>query len=409
MGSEKIDYGLWQKLIFRALIGLAACQFVVEVVVNTLLYVTRQQGYNEDTIVMKLIRYQLLTTLFNVIIILMCFVLCKKMEDNNKKKYILTLSMSLICMGIAYSHYQFVPSFVTFSIPLIFTIMYEDTKMCWIVNAVDIVLLVLPVLARGSDPEYNMNIVPETIITLTILFLQAIFSTFIIKVLITRRDELNVALVDAEKAKYVDVLNEKNLKLEELSCETFEAIAKAVDANDPYTAGHSKRVAVYSRMLASKLGLSPDEVDEIYYAGLIHDVGKLGVDNNIINKPGKLTDEEYNEVKRHPSVGYDILKGISIKGDFAYGAKCHHERPDGKGYPNGLKGDSIPFMAKVIAVADAYDAMTSKRSYRDVLPQDVVRDQIEKGMGTQFESKIAFAMLQMIDEDVNYDMKQKIS
>lgn len=409
MGSEKIDYGLWQKLIFRALIGLAACQFVVEVVVNTLLYVTRQQGYNEDTIVMKLIRYQLLTTLFNVIIILMCFVLCKKMEDNNKKKYILTLSMSLICMGIAYSHYQFVPTFVTFGIPLIFTIMYEDTKMCWIVNAVDIVLLVLPVLARGSDPEYNMNIVPETIITLTILFLQAIFSTFIIKVLITRRDELNVALVDAEKAKYVDVLNEKNLKLEELSCETFEAIAKAVDANDPYTAGHSKRVAVYSRMLASKLGLSPDEVDEIYYAGLIHDVGKLGVDNNIINKPGKLTDEEYNEVKRHPSVGYDILKGISIKGDFAYGAKCHHERPDGKGYPNGLKGDSIPFMAKIIAVADAYDAMTSKRSYRDVLPQDVVRDQIEKGMGTQFESKIAFAMLQMIDEDVNYDMKQKIS
>lgn len=409
MGSEKIDYGLWQKLIFRALIGLAACQFVVEVVVNTLLYVTRQQGYNEDTIVMKLIRYQLLTTLFNVIIILMCFVLCKKMEDNNKKKYILTLSMSLICMGIAYSHYQFVPSFVTFSIPLIFTIMYEDTKMCWIVNAVDIVLLVLPVLARGSDPEYNMNIVPETIITLTILFLQAIFSTFIIKVLITRRDELNVALVDAEKAKYVDVLNEKNLKLEELSCETFEAIAKAVDANDPYTAGHSKRVAVYSRMLASKLGLPPNEVDEIYYAGLIHDVGKLGVDNNIINKPGKLTDEEYNEVKRHPSVGYDILKGISIKGDFAYGAKCHHERPDGKGYPNGLKGDSIPFMAKIIAVADAYDAMTSKRSYRDVLPQDVVRDQIEKGMGTQFESKIAFAMLQMIDEDVNYDMKQKIS
>ena len=409
MGSEKIDYGLWQKLIFRALIGLAACQFVVEVVVNTLLYVTRQQGYNEDTIVMKLIRYQLLTTLFNVLIILACFVLCKKLEDNNKKKYILTLSMSLICMGIAYSHYQFVPTFVTFSIPLIFTIMYEDMKMCWIVNAVDIVLLVLPVLARGSDPEYNMNIVPETIITLTILFLQAIFSTFIIKVLITRRDELNVALVDAEKAKYVDVLNEKNLKLEELSCETFEAIAKAVDANDPYTAGHSKRVAIYSKMLASKLGLPPNEVDEIYYAGLIHDVGKLGVDNNIINKPGKLTDEEYNEVKRHPSVGYDILKGISIKGDFAYGAKCHHERPDGKGYPNGLKGDSIPFMAKVIAVADAYDAMTSKRSYRDVLPQDVVRDQIEKGMGTQFESRIACAMLQMIDEDVNYDMKQKIS
>ena len=406
MGSEKINYDLWEKLIHRALIGMALCQFIVEVVVNTLLFISRQQGYNEDTIVMKLIRYQLLTTLYNVLIILICNFLCKKIDDDEKKKYILTLSMSLICMGIAYSHYQFVPTFVTFSIPLIFTIMYEDKKMCWIVNTADVFLLVPPVLARAFDPEYNVNIVPETIITLTIIFLQAIFSTFIIKVLITRRNELNEALVDAEKAKYVDVLNEKNKELEKLSCETFEAIAKAVDANDPYTAGHSKRVAIYAQMLAVRLGLSPEETEEVYYAGLIHDVGKLGIDNSIINKPGKLTDEEYSEIKRHPSVGYEILKGISIKGNFADGAKCHHERLDGKGYPGGLTGDSIPFMAKIIAVADAYDAMTSKRSYRDILPQDVVRDQIEKGMGTQFESRIASVMLEMIDEDKEYSLKQ---
>lgn len=406
MGSEKINYELWQKLIQRALLGMAICQFIVEVVVNTLLFITRQQGYNEDTIVMKLIRYQLLTTLFNAAIIFICYILCKNIKTDEKKKYILTLSMSLICMGIAYSHYQFVPTFLTFSIPIIFTIMYEDKKMCWIVNTADIALLTTAVIARGSDPEYNANIVPETIITLSIIFLQALFSTFIIKVLITRRKELNVALVDAEKAKYVDELNEKNHELEKLSCETFEAIAKAVDANDPYTAGHSKRVATYAQMLALRLGFSPEEVDEVYYAGLIHDVGKLGIDNSIINKPGRLTDAEYNEIKRHPSVGYEILKHISIKGNFADGAKCHHERIDGKGYPNGLKGDNIPFLAKIIAVADAYDAMTSKRSYRDVMPQNIVREQIVNGMGTQFEPEVAEIMIGMIDEDVNYTMKQ---
>lgn len=140
---------------------------------------------------------------------------------------------------------------------------------------------------------------------------------------------------------------------------------------------------------------------------MIHDVGKLGIDNGIINKNGKLTDEEYAEIKRHPSVGYEILKGISIKGKFAQGAKCHHERIDGKGYPNHLNDSEIPYLAKIIAVADAYDAMTSKRPYRDVLPQEVVREQIESEKGTQFDSEIAEIMLVMIDEDVDYQMKQQ--
>ena len=147
-------------------------------------------------------------------------------------------------------------------------------------------------------------------------------------------------------------------------------------------------------------------MEEIYCAGLIHDVGKLGIDNQIINKNGKLSNEEYEEIKKHPLMGYEILKNISIRGNFAYGAKWHHERMDGQGYPDGISGDEIPLIARIIAVADAYDAMTSRRAYRDIMSQDKVREQIEQGMGSQFDEKIAEIMLTLIDQDVNYTMKQ---
>ncbi len=409
MGTEKIDYAQWQRLIKRALLGMAIAQFVVEIVVNTILFVTKQQGYNEDTIAAKLIRYQLLTTLFNIVVIAICYILCVKVKNDDRKKYILTLSMSLVCFNVAYSHYQFAPTFLTFTIPMVFTIMYEDKKMCRNVTIIDVALMALPIVARGMDEGYNTDIVPETIITLAILILLTLFCTFVIDVLTTRRRELNEALVQAEKAKYVDKLNAKNRELEELSHEIFEAIAKAIDANDPYTAGHSRRVAQYAKMIASRMDFSPDEIEEIYYAGLIHDVGKLGIDNRIINKNGKLDDKEFAEIKRHPILGYEILKDISVKGKFADGAKCHHERMDGKGYPEGLKAEQISVLARIIAVADAYDAMTSKRSYRDVMPQERVREQIENGIGTQFDPKIARIMLDMIDEDIEYSLKQKAS
>ncbi len=406
MGTEKINYAQWQRLIKRALLGMAIAQFVVEVVVNTILFVTKQQGYNEDTIVEKLIRYQLFTTMFNVVVMVLCHFLCEKIKSDDKKKYILTLSMSFVCLNIAYSHYQFAPTFLAFTIPLVFTIMYEDRKMCWNVTIIDIALMAFPIVARGMDEGYNTDIVPEAIITLAILIVLTLFCKIIIDVLITRRKELNDALVQAEKAKYIDELNAKNEELEELSREIFEAIAKAIDANDPYTAGHSRRVAKYAKMIASQMEFTPDEIDEIYYAGLIHDVGKLGLDNRIINKNGRLTDEEFAEIKRHPSLGYEILKDISVKGQFADGAKCHHERLDGSGYPDGLNGEEISWLARIISVADAYDAMTSKRSYRDVLPQEVVREQIENGIGTQFDPVPARIMLDMIDGDPEYLMRQ---
>ena len=203
---------------------------------------------------------------------------------------------------------------------------------------------------------------------------------------------------------YVYEIEESGIKLKSLTIEVMEALASAIDAKDKYTHGHSSRVAEYSRKLAGLNGKTEKECDEIYYAALLHDVGKIGVPDAIITKEGKLTKEEYEEIKKHPELGTQILKRISAFPFLCTGAGGHHERYDGKGYPNGLKGTDIPEIARIISVADAYDAMTSKRSYRDPIPQQIVREELVKGIGTQFDPDYARLMLQMVDIDTEYEM-----
>ena len=183
-----------------------------------------------------------------------------------------------------------------------------------------------------------------------------------------------------------------------------EALADAIDAKDTYTNGHSGRVATYSREIAHRFGFSPKREENIYMMGLLHDIGKIGVPDAIINKPARLNDEEYNTIKMHTVMGAKILKNIVEMPLLVTGARYHHERYDGHGYPDGLSRSDIPEEARIIAVADAYDAMTSSRSYRDIMPQEKVREQIEKGMGTQFDPEFATIMIKMIDEDTDYSM-----
>lgn len=199
---------------------------------------------------------------------------------------------------------------------------------------------------------------------------------------------------------------ESKERLDRMNTNIIRALAHTIDAKDRYTSGHSQRVADYSLAIAKRMGKSEEEQKIIYYAGLLHDVGKIRVPEEVINKPGKLTEEEFDQIKVHPISGYHILKDIHDDARIAYGAKYHHERYNGKGYPNGLEGENIPEIARIIGVADAYDAMASNRSYRSALPQKVVRSEIEKGRGQQFDEQIADIMLQMIDEDKNYSMCQ---
>ena len=195
-------------------------------------------------------------------------------------------------------------------------------------------------------------------------------------------------------------------KLQQMTLQITEALAGAIDAKDTYTSGHSFRVATYSREIAMRYCYSAEMQEYVFITGMLHDVGKIGVPNAIINKPGKLTDEEFEIIKSHPAIGAEILEKITAIPFIATGAHWHHERYDGRGYPDGLKGEAIPEIARIIGVADAYDAMSSKRSYRDPLPQEVIRGEIEKGRGTQFDPIFADIMLDMIDGDKDYQMRE---
>jgi len=179
-----------------------------------------------------------------------------------------------------------------------------------------------------------------------------------------------------------------------------------IDAKDSYTNGHSTRVAEYSVMIARRMGYTGEKLEQLQYAALLHDIGKIGIPKEIINKPSRLTDEEYEVIKTHPVIGSNILKEISEIPDIAIGARWHHERYDGKGYPDQLMGTEIPEIARIIGVADAYDAMTSNRSYRDLLSQETVSRELEKGKASQFDPQIAEIMLGLIKEDTNYKMHE---
>ena len=185
-----------------------------------------------------------------------------------------------------------------------------------------------------------------------------------------------------------------------------EALADAIDAKDTYTNGHSGRVATYAREIAHRYGFSEIREKNIYMMGLLHDIGKIGVPDAIINKPARLNDEEYNTIKMHTVMGAKILKNIVEMPLLVTGARYHHERYDGHGYPDGLSMEDIPEEARIIAVADAYDAMSSRRSYRGIMSQEKVREEIVKGKGTQFDPVFADIMLKMMDEDKNYSMRE---
>ena len=210
-----------------------------------------------------------------------------------------------------------------------------------------------------------------------------------------------------EVHRQTQLAEERLAASERLFEETVMTLAKTIDAKDAYTRGHSQRVAAYARQIAEKLGWLEDEQRKIYFMGLLHDIGKIGVPEAIINKTTRLTDVEYGQIKQHTVIGSEILELIAEFPELAVGARSHHERYDGKGYPDGFAGSQIPVYARVIAVADAYDAMTSRRSYRDVLPQDVVRGEIAKGRGTQFDPQFADIMLQIIDEDSEYLLHER--
>ncbi len=185
--------------------------------------------------------------------------------------------------------------------------------------------------------------------------------------------------------------------LRELFYKTIKSISSALDAKDPYTHGHSLRVTLYSLILAKELGLSDKNLEEIELAGLLHDIGKIAIPQSILCKPGKLTDEEFAIMKSHPENSEKLISSIKKLQGITNWLKAHHEKWDGTGYPEHLKGEEIPVSARIIALADTYDAMTSTRSYRKALEHEVAIEEIKRCSGTQFDPNLAALFIQLGD------------
>ena len=193
-------------------------------------------------------------------------------------------------------------------------------------------------------------------------------------------------------------LEKKHKETSALVSEITEAFAKVIDMKDAYTNGHSSRVAKYTAMLAKELGCDEDTTEKYYRIALLHDIGKVGVRQEVLNKAGKLTDEEFDIIKSHTTQGYETLKQITIMPELAVGAQAHHERPDGRGYPNHLKGNEIPRVAQIIAVADCFDAMYSNRPYRNRMNFDKVVSIIKEVSGTQLTPDVVDAFLRLVEK-----------
>ena len=352
----------------------------------------------------------------SVVIYLLVQIVSRKisLSDKRIKYFILTSTVVLFTISGMYLTYHVI---LISLIPFLYATMYSSKKVMRYVYALTVVSTIIVVYGGYYFGLCDANMVlltthdyPDTVKDGIMLLsrenenpLVTLFLFFVVP-----RSLISFAIMFVCNS-IVEIVSASHRKTEEMFLQTVTALSEAVDAKDRYTSGHSKRVAEYSRKIAERMGKSVEEQDEVYRAGLLHDVGKIRIPEDIINKPGKLTDEEYNTIKIHPITGYNILRGISEDSSLATAAKHHHERYDGKGYPNGLQGEDIPETARILGVADSYDAMASNRSYRDALPQNVVRSEIEKGKGTQFDPKVAEVMLKLIDEDKYYHMKERTS
>ncbi len=262
------------------------------------------------------------------------------------------------------------------------------------ITALVLLLIQYPILLRNLFMAGNLVTIPGAFGNLlTIIAISMIY----------RRNRK----IEQYQASEVEYLQEQQKFTTTLFEQTAKALVSAIDASDAYSHGHSLRVAEYSEKIAKEMGKDEAECRKVYYAALLHDVGKIGIPESILNKKGKLTPAEFDVIKQHPVKGNQILSTISAYPYLSIAAHYHHERFDGKGYPDKLKGEDIPEIARIISVADAYDAMSSNRSYRDAIPQQLVREEIVKCSGSQFDPEIAKIMQSLIDTDVDYRMKEK--
>ncbi|MFY0543194.1 HD-GYP domain-containing protein [Brevibacillus sp. H7] len=246
-------------------------------------------------------------------------------------------------------------------------------------------------MVKGGTSTYLMLMIIGVIGTRLV----EVYGFFAIIPLIAAFITLNIVF-----RQYYDSLNKLQQKVEEVKSfnhKFLTAMAASIDARDHYTSGHSQRVAHWGREIAMSIGLPKEKVDEVYFGGILHDIGKIGIEDEILNKEGKLTPEEYDKIKQHTVIGYEIMQQAGLFNELLPAIRSHHERIDGRGYPDGLCGEEIPLVARILAISDAFDAMVADRPYRKGLPIEKALEEIKKGAGTQFDQSLAHHFISIID------------
>ncbi|MCH5324842.1 MAG: HD-GYP domain-containing protein [Eubacterium sp.] len=329
------------------------------------------------------------------------FILYLKKSDWEKLPYFIVIGYFLMYTFVMVTGYSSMVS--TYILPMLsLMVLYHQPKLVLMTGVASLILNAVTIVWRFSDGRLTIENSADAEIQIALMVL-CFGGSYVAARLYDNITKQNL--------NYLKKLNEKNEQINRMTMQTISTIANTLDAKDTYTNGHSERVSTYATMIAKELGLSDEEVDNICLVALLHDIGKVGVPDSVLNKPGRLTDEEFELMKQHTVAGSEIMKDIDSIPDVTVGARYHHERYDGRGYPDGLQGDDIPLIARIIAVADAYDAMTSNRVYRQHLTGEQVMAELEKGTGTQFDPAISRIMIRMMKDgtmkNLSPDMKNE--
>lgn len=342
--------------------------------------------------------YLIAFSLITVIPAMIALCIYLKNQDNGKLRYIIVIGYSIMYVFVMMTGST--TMVFSYILPLLsFLILYHQPSLILWSGIVAMFFNLLSIFIRFMNGQINTNNSKDVEIQIALIFL-CFFGSYLATKLY---DDIT-----KENNEYMKVVEDKNNQIQKMTLQTITTIANTIDAKDQYTRGHSKRVSEYSAAIATEMGMDYEEVENIRSIALLHDIGKIGIPDSILSKPGKLTDAEYKIMKSHTTIGGEILKDIGMLPGIDIGAKYHHERYDGKGYPEGLKGDDIPYIARIIGVADAYDAMSSTRVYRRHLSEKKILSEIENNKGKQFDPEAADAILKLIHKGAFTEIQKNI-
>ena len=374
-------------------LAMVAAALVTEIVVAVLMM---SNGMIHRDMIEYILHFILAPTIMDILGVIAAYIVYRVVKSEKVKNAIPIVLLVYVCAVVSSVHYVYSNLRLLYLLPIFMCTVFESYRLLKITTVLSLIAEVVCVVWQytGARIMFGANltyVIPMFMVSVAVIIVASVLANILLRLFIEKKD--------------VEVEEQKRLKSDRMSFQMMTALAGTIDAKDPYTNGHSSRVSMYAREIAKRAGYDEAFQQNIYFVALLHDIGKIGIPDSILGKPGKLTYEEYEVIKLHTTIGSEILSEITEIPKVAIGAKYHHERFDGNGYPDGLSGTDIPLEARIIGVADAYDAMSSDRSYRKALSQATILTEMDRGRGAQFDPKYSDIMVDMILADKDYSMR----